>query len=77
MGTEDIRKQLPEHSQRFDEIDRDFKKVAEENQRVLNVIACTNRDGVYEQLESIKNRLAICEKALAEYLETKRLAFPR
>ncbi|CAF0886754.1 unnamed protein product, partial [Adineta ricciae] len=77
IGTEDIRKQLPEHSQRFDEIDRDFKKVAEENQRVLNVIACTNRDGVYEQLESIKNRLAICEKALAEYLETKRLAFPR
>ncbi|CAF3056070.1 unnamed protein product [Rotaria socialis] len=77
IGTEDIRKQLPEDSKRFDEIDRDFKKVAEENQKDLNVTHCTNRDSVYEQLESIKSRLSLCEKALAEYLETKRLAFPR
>jgi len=77
IGTEDIRKQLPEDSKRFDEIDRDFKQVAEENQKDLKVIPCTNRPNVYEQLESIKTRLALCEKALAEYLETKRLAFPR
>ncbi|CAF1217238.1 unnamed protein product [Didymodactylos carnosus] len=77
IGTEDIRKQLPEDSKRFDEIDRDFKHVAEENTRDLNVIRCTNRPKAYEELESIKARLALCEKALAEYLETKRLAFPR
>lgn len=77
IGTEDIRKQLPDDSKLFDEIDRDFKKVAEENQKDMNVIRCTNRNGVYEQLESIKTRLSRCEKALAEYLETKRLAFPR
>lgn len=34
----------------------------------LKLISCT----VY-----ITYRLAVCEKALAEYLETKRLAFPR
>ena len=77
IGTEDIRTQLPDDSKRFDEIDRDFKQVAQENQRDLNVIRCTNRDTVYNQLESIKARLSLCEKALAEYLETKRLTFPR
>lgn len=32
---------------------------------------------MYERLESIQEELTKCEKALAEYLETKRLAFPR
>ena len=43
----------------------------------MNVVNCTNRIGLYENLEDIQDRLSLCEKALAEYLETKRLAFPR
>jgi dynein heavy chain len=77
IGSEDIRKQLPDDSQRFDGIDKDFKQICEENQRDLNVVACTNRNGLYERLENIQSRLSLCEKALAEYLETKRLTFPR
>lgn len=77
IGSEDIRNQLPEDSARFDGIDRDFKEICEGNLRDLNVIACTNREGLYEKLENIQGRLSLCEKALAEYLETKRLAFPR
>ena len=41
------------------------------------MIACTNRENLYERLEVIQEDLALCEKALAEYLETKRVAFPR
>lgn len=42
-----------------------------------NVVKGTNKDGLVEKLDGLQNDLVICEKALAEYLETKRLAFPR
>ena len=48
-----------------------------EAEKTPNVVQATNRDKLYDELENIQERLAVCEKALAEYLETKRLAFPR
>ena len=77
IGSEDIRAQLPEHSKQFDTIDADFKVLMKEAEKTPNVVKATNRKGLYEELEDIQKRLAICEKALADYLETKRLAFPR
>jgi dynein heavy chain len=77
IGSEDIRAQLPEHSKQFDTIDADFKNLVIEAEKTPNVVQATNRPGLYDELEQIQTRLAVCEKALAEYLETKRLAFPR
>jgi dynein heavy chain len=48
-----------------------------EAEQTPNVVEATNRPRLYDELEDIQQRLAVCEKALAEYLETKRLAFPR
>uniref|UniRef100_F7AU91 AAA+ ATPase domain-containing protein n=1 Tax=Ciona intestinalis TaxID=7719 RepID=F7AU91_CIOIN len=77
IGSEDIRSQLPEDSKRFEGIDIDFKELVAQMKATPNVVKATNKPGLYEKLEDLQNRLALCEKALAEYLDTKRLAFPR
>uniref|UniRef100_A0A8C5TMB1 Dynein axonemal heavy chain 17 n=1 Tax=Malurus cyaneus samueli TaxID=2593467 RepID=A0A8C5TMB1_9PASS len=77
IGSEDIRAQLPQDSKRFEGIDVDFKDLAYEVQKTPNVIEATNKPGLSQQLEDIQSRLSLCEKALAEYLDMKRLAFPR
>ncbi|KAM6297472.1 dynein axonemal heavy chain 17 [Aegotheles albertisi] len=77
IGSEDIRSQLPEDSKSFDAIDQDFKELMADAVQTPNVVEATNKPGLYHRLEALQGRLALCEKALAEYLETKRLAFPR
>ncbi|AWP17229.1 putative dynein heavy chain 9 axonemal [Scophthalmus maximus] len=77
IGSEDIRSQLPEDSKRFEEIDTDFKEMAGNVHETPNVVEATNKPGLIEKLEGMQSRLSLCEKALAEYLDTKRLAFPR
>lgn len=42
-----------------------------------NVVKGTNQEGLIDKLENLQQDLILCEKALSEYLETKRLAFPR
>ncbi|KAF2978603.1 hypothetical protein EK904_004180 [Melospiza melodia maxima] len=77
IGSEDIRAQLPQDSKRFEGIHVDFKELANEVQKTPNVVEATNKAGLSQQLEDIQSRLSLCEKALAEYLDMKRLAFPR
>lgn len=77
IGSEDIRSQLPEDSKRFDGIDTDFQELVKEVEQTTNVVDATNKPKLYERLETLQDQLVLCEKALAEYLETKRLAFPR
>ena len=77
IGSEDIRKQLPNDSARFDRINEEFQQMMKDMAVEPNVVKATNVAGLPEQLEVIQAQLSLCEKALAEYLETKRLAFPR
>ena len=77
IGSADIREQLKEDSERFDIIDEEFKQIMSDAEKETNVVKCTNKPGLYDHLEKLQGMLTKCEKALAEYLETKRLAFPR
>ncbi|KAJ3292200.1 hypothetical protein HDU79_001606 [Rhizoclosmatium sp. JEL0117] len=77
MGSEDIRAQLPEDSKRFDGIDSKYKELMQEACKTPNAVEACTKEGLYDTLEKLQGQLALCEKSLAEYLETKRLAFPR
>uniref|UniRef100_G3PRS5 Dynein axonemal heavy chain 11 n=1 Tax=Gasterosteus aculeatus TaxID=69293 RepID=G3PRS5_GASAC len=73
----DIRCQLANDAERFQGIHTDFQNLMTEVVQNSNVVEVTNRTGFLENLDALQQRLSVCEKALAEYLETKRLTFPR
>ncbi|RLU17527.1 hypothetical protein DMN91_009762 [Ooceraea biroi] len=77
IGSEDIRSQLPEESKRFEKIDKDFKDLLKEMLSNLNIIKSTNKPKILDRLEELEKQLDVCEKALSDYLETKRLIYPR
>ncbi|XP_018092353.2 dynein heavy chain 11, axonemal-like [Xenopus laevis] len=77
-NSEDIRNQLPEDAKRFEGIDMDFKEMMDSIVYNSNkVIEVTDQTGLLEKLEALQQRLTLCEKSLADYLEAKRLRFPR
>ncbi|KAG8514707.1 Dynein heavy chain 11, axonemal, partial [Galemys pyrenaicus] len=75
--SEDIRIQLVKDAKRFDEVDAEFKELMFKTAKIKNVLEAACRPNLYEKLKDLQYRLSLCEKALAEYLETKRVAFPR
>ncbi|XP_045527512.1 dynein beta chain, ciliary-like [Pieris brassicae] len=77
VGSDDIRAQLPEDSKRFDTIDKTFKELLKDIGNTPNVVQATNKPGLLDKLEELMKSLNLCEKALNNYLETKRLAYPR
>lgn len=77
IGSEDIRSQLPDEAKRFESVDKHFKILLNDMMTNLVVIHATNKPGLYEKLDDLLKQLVLCEKALNDYLETKRLAYPR
>ncbi|XP_050529246.1 dynein beta chain, ciliary-like [Daktulosphaira vitifoliae] len=77
IGSDDIRTQLPDDTRRFEILDRDFKNLLADIKTTPNVIKATSKLGLFEKLSNIQLELGKCEKVLTQYLETKRLAYPR
>ncbi|KAG8432457.1 hypothetical protein GDO86_016919 [Hymenochirus boettgeri] len=77
-NSEDIRNQLPEDAKRFEGIDLDLKELMESIVDGTSIATkVTDQTGLLEKLEALQQRLTLCEKSLADYLEAKRLKFPR
>ena len=77
VGSQDIRVQLPDDSKRFDVVNADYQELMKSANDITNVVEACNYDGRQERLDNMFNLLETCEKALQDYLETKRVAFPR
>ncbi|VEL10829.1 unnamed protein product [Protopolystoma xenopodis] len=73
----DISKQLPQEAARFEGIDRSFRKMMRAAQEVQYVMKCCLADKRLDDLRNLEQELEICQKALNDYLEAKRNAFPR
>lgn len=76
-GSEDIRKQLPVDSERFMTTNKHFHEILGLLLSEPNVLVVTNRLDLHSKMEGILSELILCEKALNNYLETKRLVYPR
>lgn len=77
VGSADIRVQLPEESKRFEATDADWKEMMKDAPSQPNALIACNLEGRLEKIEAMLASLEKCEKALADYLETKRAAYPR
>ncbi|XP_008850074.1 dynein heavy chain 1, axonemal [Nannospalax galili] len=77
FSSEDITRQLPVESKRYQTMERIWKKImknANENREVINV--CFDQR-LLDSLRDCNKLLDLVQKGLSEYLETKRCTFPR
>ena len=78
FSSEDINKQLPSESKRFQAIDTTWRKFMDEFFKIPNFMHHAEQEKLLsEQMEKCNRKLDEIQKGLSEYLETKRMHFPR
>ena len=76
IHSDEVKKELPEAAERFAGIDAKVKEVLKGMAVAKNCVECCNKEGLMKLLEQQQKELEICEKALADYMESKRRIFP-
>ncbi|XP_069502374.1 dynein axonemal heavy chain 2 [Ambystoma mexicanum] len=74
---EDIRKQLPQESAEFDDINANWKSIMDRINKDNNALRATQYPGLLDKLGAMNTVLEGIQKSLDMYLETKRHIFPR
>jgi len=80
IGSEEVKKELPESTKRFEGIDKSFKVTLGAIHEAKNAVHATSgptSEGQMKMLEVLATDLELCEKDLAAFLESKRRIFPR
>ncbi|XP_074244239.1 dynein axonemal heavy chain 2 isoform X4 [Saimiri boliviensis] len=74
---EDIRKQLPNESALFDQVNSNWKTIMDRMSKDNNALRSTHHPGLLDTLIEMNTILEDIQKSLDMYLETKRHIFPR
>ncbi|KAG1655362.1 Dynein beta chain, ciliary [Nymphon striatum] len=77
MTSEDIKIKLPVETENFKQIDLEFRQLLERIAFISNFLDIANVPDILNVLTKLQDKLAVCEKALASYLEVKRTVFPK
>jgi dynein heavy chain len=77
MLSDDIRSQLPDDSKRFEALDQEWKELMLDAATGTSAVEICCAEGRYEILCRLNATIESCEKALNDYLEQKKKAFPR
>jgi dynein heavy chain len=77
MAGGDISKQLPNESQLFREVNDTFRKVMADIAKDPNAQRACKKPGLSALIQQLDEKLETIQKCLDQYLETKRMIFPR
>lgn len=73
----DIAKQMPTESKMFRKIHASWLKIMERAAEGKNVIKVCTNDLLRNSLQGLQDGLEVCQKKLENYLEAKKMIFPR
>ena len=77
IGSEEVKRELPEDAKRFEGIDRNVKHELKTCWEIKNVNKSCNQPALLKNLENIQQQLEICKKSLSDFLDGRRRQFPR
>ncbi|KAJ7549737.1 hypothetical protein O6H91_07G065800 [Diphasiastrum complanatum] len=73
----DIQRQLPNESKAFNAVDKQFKEIMKRTHDRPNALQAGSAHNIFETFQKSNETLEKIQKNLEDYLETKRMAFPR
>lgn len=77
FSSPDIRKQLPTEAERFATVDKTWRKILDNANRAPQALKFCPSDKLLEDFKHSNKLLGLVQRGLNDYLESKRVAFPR
>nr|XP_026694595.1 dynein heavy chain 3, axonemal isoform X2 [Ciona intestinalis] len=77
FGSEDIRNQIPVQGKLFTQVDTDYKEIMTRAAKNTKAMVVLSEQGMLKKLQSSESLLENIQNGLNEYLEKKRIYFPR